>query len=36
VQRDERTGRYQDILKLVQGIRDLHVVVPEPGDVLEL
>jgi ribonuclease Z len=36
VQRDERRDRYQDILRMIQDIRDLHVVIPEPGDVLEM
>jgi ribonuclease Z len=32
VQRDERRARYQDILKLLGEIKDLHVILPEPGD----
>jgi ribonuclease Z len=36
VQRDERRERYQELLKLIGGINDLHVILPEPGDELEL
>ena len=36
VQRDERAGRYRDIVEMLQEIKDLHVVLPEPGDELEL
>jgi ribonuclease BN (tRNA processing enzyme) len=36
VQRDERRDRRQDILRLIQGIGELRVVLPEPGDTLEM
>jgi ribonuclease Z len=36
VQREERRDRHQDILGLLHDIRDLHVVLPEPGETLEL
>lgn len=36
VQRDERRERYQEILRLLEEVRDLHVILPESGDVLEL
>jgi hypothetical protein len=36
VQRDERRERYGDILGLLKENSDLHVILPEPGDELEL
>lgn len=36
VQRDERRERYQEILTLLDKARDCHVILPEPGDMLEL
>jgi len=36
VQRDERRERYQELLALLKDISDLHVILPEPGDELEL
>ena len=36
VQRDERKERYQDILKLLKESKDLNVILPEPGDQVEL
>jgi ribonuclease Z len=36
VQRDERRERYRDILGLLKENSDLHVILPEPGDELEL
>ena len=36
VQRDERRERYSEILNLLEGIGDLHVILPETGDELEL
>lgn len=35
LQRDERRERYQDVLNLIEGVEDLHVILPEPGDELE-
>lgn len=36
VQRDERANRYEEILKLIQDTADLRVILPEPGDAVEL
>jgi ribonuclease Z len=36
VQRDERRERYRDILELLKENSDLHVILPEPGDEVEL
>jgi len=36
VQREERRDRYQDILRLSEEADDLHVVIPEPGEALEM
>lgn len=36
VQRDERRDRHTEILEVLKGINDLHVIIPEPGDELEL
>ena len=36
VQRDERRDRYQEIRSLLEEVRDLHIILPEAGDVLEL
>jgi ribonuclease Z len=36
VQRDERRNRYQEIISLLEGGSELHVIMPESGDVLEL
>lgn len=36
VQRDERRERFQEILTLIEKVRDFHVLLPEPGDILEL
>lgn len=36
LQREERRARYGDILALVERAADLRVIVPEPGDELEL
>lgn len=34
MQRDERRGRYREIMGVVRGLRDFEVYLPEPGDVL--
>jgi ribonuclease BN (tRNA processing enzyme) len=36
VQRDERRDRYAEILRLLEENYDLHLILPEPGDELEL
>lgn len=36
VQRDERRERYEEILRFIDSIDDLHILLPEPGDELLL
>lgn len=36
MQRDERRNRYEEIMRLLAQISDLRVMLPEPGDILEL
>jgi len=36
MQRDERRNRYGEIMSLLDQVSDLHVLLPEPGDVLDL
>ena len=36
IQRDERREKYDDILKVMQSVAAFHVLLPEPGDELEL
>ncbi len=36
VQRDERRRKYDDMLKVIESVTAFHVLLPEPGDELEL
>jgi ribonuclease BN (tRNA processing enzyme) len=36
LQRDERRDRYNEIMRILDQVGDLHALLPEPGDVLEL
>jgi len=36
LQRDERKERSQEILRLINDVEDIHILLPEPGDELEL
>ena len=36
LQREVRSEHYQHILRLIRDVPDLHVVLPEPGDVIQL
>ncbi len=36
VQRDERRERYQEIMQELDSVESLHVLLPEPGDVIDL
>ena len=36
IQRDERRGRREEILKIIGGVQDLRVFMPEPGEEVEI
>lgn len=36
VQRDERRERFRDILDVTEGVKDFRIVVPQPGEFLEI